>query len=310
MIVSSKINRIFILFALVVLAGCQTATKTTPAKIEGKIQLKIAPVVKGDICDTISIFGELALRQEAWLSSQFDGRLTEFSMLKGDKVEKGQLAGIIIPAGREALLQAADSIPDEFKYLLNQQEKSMPLICPISGMVLEVMQHTGDVVSKGGHIVHIGDLRTLDVQGELPVQFLEMARKTRQLKVEFANFSSPPVNLPIETFTGEVSKNQSLIVRLKLNNPSLKYRPGMRVKISFPAPVHANALLAPRNALVEEEGEYFLFTVEDGTTTKQAIEVGIMQNDVVEIVSGVEDNQLVAVEKAYSLKDNMEVSVK
>lgn len=310
MIVSSKINRILILLALVVLTGCQTATKTAPAQIEGKIQLKTAPVVKGDICDTISIFGELALRQEAWLSSQFDGRLTQFSMLKGDKVEKGQLAGIIIPAGREALLQAADSIPDEFKYLLNQQEKSIPLICPISGMVLEVMQHTGDVVSKGGHIVHIGDLRTLDVQGEMPVQFLEMARKTKQLKVEFTNFLSPPVILPIETFTGEVSKNQSLIVRLKLNNPSLKYRPGMRVKISFPAPVHANAMLVPRNALVEEEGEYFLFTVEDGTTTKQAIEVGIMQNEVVEIVSGVEENQLVAIEKAYSLKDNMEVSVK
>ena len=110
-------------------------------------------------------------------------------------VEKGQRAGIIIPAGREALLQAADSIADEYKYLLNQQEKSISLICPISGMVLDVLQHTGDVVSKGGHIAQIGDLRTLDVQGEMPVQFLEMARKTKQLKVEFTNFSSPPVIL-------------------------------------------------------------------------------------------------------------------
>ena len=194
MIVSIKINRILILFALIVLAACQTATQTAPAKTEGKIQVKTTPVLMGDITDTISIFGELALRQEAWLSSQFDGRLIQFSMLKGDKVEKGQLAGIIIPAGREALLQAADSIADEYKYLLNQQEKSIPLICPISGMVLDVMQHTGDVVSKGGHIAQIGDLQTLDVQGELPVQFLEMARKTKRLKVEFTNFSSPPVN--------------------------------------------------------------------------------------------------------------------
>ena len=81
----------------------------------------------------------------------------------------------------------------------------------------------------------------------------------------------------------------------------------MRVKISFPTPVHDDALLVPRQALVEEEGEYFLFTVEDGKTTKHGIDVGIMQNDVVEIISGVEENQLVAVEKAYSLKDNMEV---
>jgi multidrug efflux pump subunit AcrA (membrane-fusion protein) len=302
-----KIKPIPVLLVLLVVAACRPGTQTAPAKTDVKIQVKTAPVSRGDITDTISIFGELALRQEAWLSSQFDGRLVQFSMLKGDKVEKGQLAGIIIPAGREALLQAADSIPDEFKPLLEQQEKSIPLICPISGMVLEVMQHTGDVVSKGGHIAQIGDLRTLDVQGELPVQFLEIARKTKRLKVEFTNFSSPPINLPIETFTGEVSKNQSLVVRLKLENPSLKYRPGMRVKISFPTPVHTNALLVPRQALVEEEGKYFIFIVVQGKTKKRNIDLGIMKDDVVEVISGVEENQSVVTEKAYSLKDNMEV---
>lgn len=303
----SKIKPLPALLLLFVMAACQPGSQTAPAKTDVKIPVKTAPVTRDDITDTIIIFGELALRQEAWLSSQFDGRLTQFSMLKGDKVEKGQLAGIIIPAGREALLQATDSIPDKFKPLLEQQEKSIPLICPISGMVLEVLQHTGDVVSKGGHIAQIGDLQTLDVQGELPVQFLEIARKTKTLKVEFSNFPTPPINLPIETFTGEVSKNQSLIVRLKLDNPSLKYRPGMRVKISFPTPIHVNALLVPRQALVEEEGKYFLFTVENDLTQKRSVDVGIMKDDVVEIISGVDENQSVATEKAYSLKDNMEV---
>ncbi|WP_321345370.1 efflux RND transporter periplasmic adaptor subunit [uncultured Draconibacterium sp.] len=307
MAILPKIKLIIVLFVLLAFAACKQQTQTEPAKTDAKITVKTAPVFRGDITDTISIFGELALRQEAWLSSQFDGRLTEFSMLIGDKVKKGDRVGVIIPAGREALLQAADSISDEYKPLLAQQEKSISLICPISGMVLEVMQHTGDVVSKGGHIAQIGDLSTLDVQGELPVQFLEMARKAQQLKVEFSNFSTSPIFLPIETFTGEVSPNQSLIVRLKLNNPSQKYRPGMRVKISFPAPAHTNAILAPRQALVEEEGEYFLFTIDNGKAQKRKVDVGIMKDDIVEIISGVDENQQVAVEKAYSLKDNMEV---
>ena len=307
----SKIKPILVLLAfLVMAASCIERPKTAPAKTDVKIQVKTAPVTRNDITDTISIFGELALRQEAWLSSQFDGRLTQFSMLKGDMVKKGQLAGIIIPAGREALLQAADSIPDEYKPLLEQQEKSIPLICPISGMVLEVMQHTGDVVSKGGHIAQIGDLNILDVQAELPIQYLETARKAGRLKVEFTNFPSKSFELPIETFTGEVSQNQSIIVRLKLNNSGLTYRPGMRVKLSFPTPVHKNALLVPRQSLVEEEGKYFLFVVENGKALKHPVNVGIMQDDVVEIVAGVEANQQVAVEKAYSLKDNIEVEAR
>lgn len=298
---------IVLIVPLTLLLSCQPKQKTKSEKQSIKIEVKTAEVIRGDITDTIAFFGELALRQEAWLSSQFDGRLTEFSMLKGDKVKKGQLAAIVVPARREALLQVKDDISDELKPLLEEQVKSIPLICPISGMVLDVMQHTGDVVSKGGHIAQIGDISTLDVQAELPVQFLETARKARRLKVEFTNFPSKSLELPIETFTGEVSQNQSIIVRLKLNNPKLTYRPGMRVKLSFPTPVHKNALLVPRQALVEKEGKYFLFTIENGMAFKHAVEVGILQNDVVEILAGIKENQQVAVEKAYSLKDNMEV---
>jgi len=298
------------LFVFLIAVSCQQGSQTEPAKTESKIQIRTTPVIRGDITDTISIFGELALRQEAWLSSQFDGRLTEFSMLEGDKVQKGELAGMIIPAGREALLQASDNISDELKPLLAEQEYSIQLFCPITGVVLQVMQHTGDVVSKGGHIAQIGDLSTLDVQGELPVQYLETARKAKILRVEFTNFPVSPLELPIETFTAEVSQNQSLVVRLKLENPSLKYRPGMRVKISFPTPVHSKALLVPRSALVEEEGNYFLFTVENGLTHKQSVDIGIMKDDVVEVISGVEENQSVVIEKAYSLKDNMEIDSK
>ena len=293
-----------------VAVSCQQGSQTELAKTESKIQIRTTPVIRGDITDTISIFGELALRQEAWLSSQFDGRLTEFSMLNGDKVEKGQLVGVVIPAGREALLQASDNISDELKPLLAEQEYSIQLFCPITGVVLQVIQHTGDVVSKGGHIAQIGDLSTLDVQGELPVQYLETARKAKHLKVEFTNFPVSPMELPIETFTAEVSQNQSLVVRLKLENPSLKYRPGMRVKISFPTPVHKNALLIPRVALVEEEGNYFLFTVENKLAHKQSVDVGIMKDNVVEIILGVDENQQVAIEKAYSLKDNMEIELR
>ena len=281
----------------VFLLACQQTPKTQVEKTETKIHLKTAQVFRGDITDTITIFGELALRQEAWLSSQFEGRLTDFSLLKGDKVKKGELAAIVVPARREALLQAADNVSDELKPLLEEQVKSIPLYCPVTGIVLEVLMHTGDVVAKGEHIVHIGDLKTLDVQGELPVQYLETARKTKKLKVEFTNFQYRPLFLPVESFTAQVSKNQSLLVRLTLNNPSLIFRPGMRVKISFQTPPHKQVLLLPRAALVEEEGNFSVFIINNGKATKQAVKTGIMHADYVEIISGVKENQQVAVEK-------------
>ena len=138
-------------------------------------------------------------------------------MLKGDKVKKGQLAGIIIPAGREALLQAADSISDEFKYLLNQQEKSISLICPISGMVLECVASQRAMWFLKEDILHtLAIYVRLMYRENCRFNIWKQPGKPNGLEVEFTNFPSPPLNLPIETFTGEVSKNQSLMVRLKL----------------------------------------------------------------------------------------------
>jgi multidrug efflux pump subunit AcrA (membrane-fusion protein) len=291
----------------IALTACQSKPTDKGSKSKIKIYVKTAPVIRGDISDTISIFGQLALRQQAWLSSQFEGRLMDFSLLKGDKVGKGQLVGMILPARREALLQLADNVPAELKPLLDEQEKSIPLHCPVTGTVLDVLLYTGDVVGKGEHIVHIGDLRTLDVQGELPVQYLDLARKAKNVDVRFTNYNHPAITLPIETFTASVSENQSLIIRLKLNNPSLNFRPGMRVKISFSTPIHEAALLMPRSALVEEEGQNFVFVIDNGKSMKRLIETGIMQNDYVEIISGVEENQQLAIDKAYSLKDNLDV---
>lgn len=300
-----------IVLLMILLGACSPKPQSdTQLKTDTRLSIKTATVAQGSITDTVSIFGELKLRQEAWLSSQFDGRITEFTWLKGDRVSKNQRAAVIIPARREALLQVADSLPEEYKPILNEQEKPIALYNPVSGVVLEVLRHNGDVVSRGEHIAHIGVLSTLDVQGELPVKYLPAAQKAKKLQVRFTDFPALALSLPIETFTGTVSENQSLIVRLTLPNPKLNYRPGMRVKISFPLPEHQRALLVPRKALVEEEGEYSVFVIENSTAFKKKVAVGILHDDFVEITSGLEANQQVAIEKAYSLKNNMEVNVK
>ncbi len=306
----SSFKKISVWLTLLLFISCQPKQESPSPKTELKLSIKTATVISGEITDTVTVFGKLALRREAWLSSQFDGRLANFSLLKGDKISQGEKMGEIVPAGREALLQANDSIADNLKPLLEQQEKIIPLFCPIDGVVLDVMLHAGDVVAVGTHIAHLAKLGTLDVHAEIPVQHLATVRKVGRLKVIFTNFEHAPLYLPVEAFTAVVSENQSLIVRLKLKNPKELFRPGMRVKISFPSPAHRNALLVPREALVEEEGQYSVFIIDKNITKKQVVTTGIMHDDFVEIISGVNENDQVAIEKAYSLKDNLEVIVK
>jgi multidrug efflux pump subunit AcrA (membrane-fusion protein) len=274
-----------------------------------KLRIKVTPVERMDMTDTVRIYGKIKLRQEALVASQFDGRLTEFSLLIGDAVRVDEQIGIVIPPAREALLQVLDKVDASLQPFMMQQIKSIPLFCPINGVVLEVMHHSGDVLQKGEPIVYIGDLSRLDVHGDLPVKYLPLISGLKTLDVCFVNYPHPPMTLPIEAVSGKVDENkQTVALRLGLANETGEFKPGMMVQLTVPERSHHAALIIPRSALLEEEGVFSVFVLHRDTVEKRLIQVGIMQDNTIEVTEGLSEGEEVATEKAYSLVDGMEVT--
>ncbi|MCA9732748.1 MAG: efflux RND transporter periplasmic adaptor subunit [Deferribacteres bacterium] len=276
-----------------------------------QITVATAHVQRDDIIDTIAFYGRVELRQEARVGSQFDGRIDDFSLLPGDRVAKGQKIGSIIPPSREALLQVLPETSAQIRTELEKQSRVIPLLSPITGVVLEVTHQTGDVVQKSEQIVRIGDLRELDIRGDLPLRYLPIVRQRKEITVTFIDYPQPPMQLPLRAIAGDVNENnQTIMIRLKLGNPEEEYRPGMLVKLIFEGERHTAALTIPRAALLEEEGVYSVFILKNQKVEKRDVEPGILQDDKVEILSGLSENELVVTTKAYSLDDGMEVLVK
>lgn len=302
-------SSLVLILASTLFIACGENAQTATEKSDPVVRVKTALVSRADMVDTLTIFGAVALRQEAFLASQFDGRLSDFSLLLGDKVKKGEQVGTIVPAGREALLQVAGQMPVELRPLLEQQIKSIPLNSPLGGVVLEVLHHTGDVLQKGEQIVHLGDLSVLDVRGDLPMRDLPTLRQAGKIHVTFVDYPHALLVLPLEEISGKVNTgNQTVVIRLKLANPTGEFRPGMLVRLAFPSEVHANALTIPRPALQEEEGVFYVFALKGNVVERREVKVGILHDDVVEILEGVSENEKVVIEKAYSLEDGMEVT--
>ena len=300
----------FFLILLVTTVACQKDVPTAKPSNQ-KLQIEVTPVQRMDMVDTVRIYGKVKLRQQAFVASQFDGRLTEFSLLTGDAIKEDQLIGTIIPPEREALLQVLNKMDASMQPLIKEQIKSIPLFSPINGVVLEVMHHTGDVIGKSEPIVHIGDLSRLDVYGDLPVKFLPLISDLKSILVSFVNFPHQPMILPIEAISGDVDENkQTVAVRLGLKNTSGKFKPGMLVQLMFPGKSHLGTLTIPRSALLEEEGIYSVFVLKKNKVEKRFIKIGIMQDDHLEVISGLMEGEQFATEKAYSLIDGIEVTIK
>lgn len=290
--------------------GCAEATGESAVPVEkSPLIVRALPVKRMDLADTMSIYGEVDFRQEAFLASQFEGRLSDFSLLIGDRVKAGQQIGVIIPPSREALLQLSRDMPPEINILAAEQVKAILLYSPLNGVVLEVFRHSGDVLQKDEHIVHIGDDRLLQVRGDLPVKFITAARKTQQVTVDFPNTGLSPRHLKVAAISAQIDPlKQTVLMRLDLPNPGGDYRPGMLAKISLPAVGHFQTLAVSREALVEEEGLFSVFVINNQIAEKRLVKPGIMSNDWVEIISGVAENERVIIDKAYSLQDGMVVA--
>ncbi len=301
---------ILYLFVLVILSSCKPAVHTE-TKTHPPLKISMELVTRMDITDTIQIYGIINIRSEAFFASQFDGRLKDFSLLRGDRLEKGQMIGTIIPPLREALKQAMKGMSAEQQQLVANEINEIPLYSPISGTVLEVMQHNGDVLQKGESIMHIVDLSHLDIYGDLPIAYLPRIRQLRKLKVSFVDYPHDDMLLRVNAFDGKVDlQKQTIQIRLALRNPGEEFRPGQMVRLVFPDEVHTESLVIPRQALLEEEGVYSVFAVKDNLVEKRVVQIGIKHDDFVEILSGLSDGEYVAVNKVYSLTDGMKVSIR
>lgn len=304
-----KVRFLIVIFlsGLMAVSCTSNPDKTKPAP-KPVLKVKTAVVSRADMMDTVQIYGEVKLRQVVSLASQFEGRLSGFSLLKGDRVKKGEALGKIIPPMREALLQSMGKLTPAQKQLVAQEVKEIPLYSPIDGVILEVDQHTGDVLQKGQPIVRIADPLHLDIYGDLPVQYLPGIKNLDRMQVQFINFPHRDLWLPISAFGGEVDANkQTVSIRLALDNTSRQFKPGMQVILRFPGIFHKNAMVVPRAALLEEEGVYSVFIIHDNKAEKRTIQIGIRNKKRVEILSGLNPGETVATEKAYSLTDGMEV---
>ena len=295
----------FLLFA------CKQKEDTPIERKIPLIKVKTELPQKENMADTIKIYGEIKIRNEAHAASQFEGRLADFTKLPGDKVTKGERIGTVIPAEREALLQVTDDIEDSLKYLLDNQTQPIPLFSPIDGIVLSIDNHTGDLIQKGETIMHLGNLSILDVYADLPLKYLNHIRKMKFMNLKLINYNHSSMSLPIKSISGTVdAKKQTIKIRLELLNKNNEFRPGMFAIIPFPAEIHNNVLTVSRNSIVEEEGVFSLFILNKNKVEKQKVTVGIFSDDRVEIISGLNKGDLIVSDQVYSLTDGMEVSKK
>jgi membrane fusion protein (multidrug efflux system) len=120
--------------------------------------------------------------------------------------------------------------------------------------------------------------------------------------------------LPNRVFQGKVTTlgsridtvSRSIMVRAEIPNKDGILRPGMFMTVKLRTEA-LPALLIPEQALVPEQGQMFVYVVEEGIAAKKPITIGRRRPGEVEVVTGLKNADRVIVEGTQKVRDHGKV---
>jgi RND family efflux transporter MFP subunit len=103
--------------------------------------------------------------------------------------------------------------------------------------------------------------------------------------------------------------NRSLRVEIDLPNPDGAMRPGMYATAAIVLAKKTDVFALPTAAIVREGRETFCCTVEDGKIVRRKIELGLRSGNEVEVLSGIDADDMVVLARADSLTPGQPVEI-
>ena len=225
-------------------------------------------------------------RKQTNVFSKVAGRVTGISVAEGQPVKAGQ-----------TLFRVDRSEPGE-SYL------SVPVTSPIGGWIGRWNVTEGTQVSTQDAVVLVVDDQKLIANIYLPVQEWVQVRLNSKVTIKVDALTRPAKVLTIARAAEAGSGRGGLTV--ELNNEDHAFKSGVVALASLELDTRERLLL-PASALRISDQGAAVFKVEDGKAQRVRVSYSLYNNDLVEVHSGINENDRVVSVGAHLLFDGAEV---
>ena len=186
---------------------------------------------------------------------------------------------------------------------------------PFAGTVESIDAHVGDYLASGTPVATVADFSRVRVRAGVTAS--DAAHLTSGTRAAISLAALGGVRHPAEIHSvGRIADatTGTYPVELWLDNPDGRLRGGMVARVEFAADAGEKVLHAPRAALVRRGGELAVFVVEETehgghAATVRPVQVGRQGDTHVELLGGLERNELVVVDGQFALADGAQVTI-
>lgn len=202
---------------------------------------------------------------------------------------------------------------------LEEKVRQDRITAPADATLYSLPVKAGDFVKLGDPLAEMADLHKVRVRAFIDEPELGALEENQPVKITWDA-------LPNKTWTGKteiipkqvVARNTRSVGELlcSVNNDKLELLPNINVNVRINSRERIGVLSVPRGAVEAEGGRRYVFVVKKNqlgvgksTLEKREIHVGIADATNYEVVSGLQEDELVALPGDVDLRDGMDVIV-
>ena len=238
----------------------------------------------------------------------------EVDRLAGAKEEFG--LDLSLSSGRAALqVQQAQSEVAA----LEEKVRDGRIVATDNGTLYALPVKTGDYVKLGDLLAAMADLHKVRVRAFIDEPELGGLQPNEPVKITWDALPNRVWDGRTEIIPKEVVARGTRSVGellCSVNNDALELLPNINVNVRINAQERTNVLSVPRGAVATENGRRYVYvvkknplTVSQSTLEKREIQVGIADTTSYEVVSGLQEDDLIALPGDVDLRDGMVVKV-
>jgi RND family efflux transporter MFP subunit len=199
---------------------------------------------------------------------------------------------------------------------MREQLSKTKIYAPFNGVIDEITARKGETVAPGtSPILRIVNLNKMYIESDVPENYLKNITKGSKATVTIPVLNETQNTVIRQTGNFIQPSNRTFRIEAPLDNPTGLIKPNLNARLSVIDYSNPEAIMVPLRVIRENaKGETFVFVLNtpeknDGYTTAQHfVRLGKSQNEMVEIIEGINAYDLVVDEGVSLLVDGQKVT--
>ncbi|RZV39228.1 MAG: efflux RND transporter periplasmic adaptor subunit [Chromatiales bacterium] len=331
---------------VLLLSACQQGNEEEKTEEEETppIPVETSNPVRGDVLAIYSGTAPIEAFAEADVIAKVEGEVREVLVEEGDDVSSGQVIarldgdrlrlelsesgarlrkmerdyernkdlrgkGLLSEGDFEKLQYDLEALKASYN-LASLELDYTQIRAPIDGVISERYIKLGNTISVGDPVYRVTNFDPLVAYLHVPEREYRRIEPGQPVGLDVDALDGPPIIAAVTRVSPVVDPATGTFkITIEISDEQRRIKPGMFARIGVVYDTHVNALQVPRSALVEDLGETSVFIVEDNVAVRRAVEIGISDRGMVEITSGLNDDDEVITVGQVGLQPDSRVEV-